>query len=110
MDRYERLLRAVIKALDTFRASIHKNTEAIREQNEAANRQNQAQQPPVIHATLRLPVEVDEYCRSQTSETQARKVWRWIKNGLEATAVFAAVGVAIFTYKTLRQVGIQTTN
>src|SRR5437867_4003845 len=104
LGRGDRLLKAVIKSLDSLQASLNKYVDTIGEQNKTSNRKNEPQPPPAIHATLGLPVEVTEYCKTQSSETRATKVWRWIKNILETAAVITAVLLVILTYRTLRQV------
>lgn len=99
-----RLLKSILRSLDSLKASLDKHVETIREQRESTQRETEPQPPVVVQAALELPIEAREYYRSKGRPTQREKVWRWIRNTLEIAAVLVAIFLALLTYRTLQQV------
>jgi hypothetical protein len=99
-------LRLFVKALDAFKASLDKHTEAIREATET-NKHTQSDQAPTprfVNDKIILPPAIPAYYEAEQRERPNKTRWERIKRGVEFVTLVVAIGLAVLTYYTLCQV------
>lgn len=85
---------------------ISEQLKAIHEDSKANKGSNQPQPQKVIVSELSLPVAITE--QYSPKEQRSKKRWRYIKFFLEFAALLAGGSLAIFTFRTLREIRRQS--
>jgi hypothetical protein len=98
------LLEEFIKSLDAFKAALDKYAETTAKEQQARSSPKEPQPPQPIKFDVSFPPAVTAYYEAKQHGRAANNKWRWIERGVTLLAFFAAVALAVFTYKTLRQV------
>lgn len=99
------LVESFIKALDAFKTSLDKHSEAIREYaitTQATKQPENPPEPPKIIAEL--PEGITRYYDSEYQERKSTKRWKWVERGLAVAAGTIAAILAVLTNSTLQQV------
>jgi hypothetical protein len=98
----KRYLQQLLETLRSIQQDIH----AIRENQEAANREGKEPIPINLSSELRLPVSISEHYESKERDNKSK--WRKIRSGLEIIGVFSAFALAVLTLMTFFQIREQT--
>jgi hypothetical protein len=100
----ERFRIVLIRALASLQHSIDKNTDAIREHDNATDETAEPHPPEITRTEVGLHPTINAYYEAEQRERPSRNWWERVKRCIEVFAFFSAVAAAIFTYKTLGQI------
>jgi len=100
-----RILKAILRSLDSLKTSLDENNEAIREYTQAAKKESRENAPIEVRSELRLPKAIRGYYEAEQRERQSG--WRKLVSGLQFIGVATAVILACLTYLTLQKVSSQ---
>jgi hypothetical protein len=108
-DPTSRLLKAILRSIGSLKASLGKEAEAIAENTKTQNTERPPKSIPESQIEVRLPVAIDEYCKSQSDE-QARQAKRdSARLRIEIVTLIAAIVLGVLAYWTMQETRNQVT-